>query len=390
MDLFRNPRSRFVYCRVWDKDLQQYSRRSTGKLTVEEAREWTIQNLAELFQLKPSQRGGGTNSIRRHIIDHLEYQRKRLDAQEISEATFICYDKNARHFIRWFADNGYKRLADIKRTSLQEYALNRSTKDGMSANTINGEVTFLRMWWKWLQDNEIIVRPIQVSKLRIGVHHRTSGEAFAKGDLERIYQAIDEFVKDSNSQVSEYNRQLFALFIRLLDQSGARQHEVHQLKWKHVAVGQTQTHRERVINHIKVPHSCKRGARVSVFRGLCLLELQGLHEDNELIEGTTPSDYLFRNEQENTPVDRSTFSRYWVAIMKKMNLSYTLHTFRAHRITQLVMSGVETHLVARNLGLSPAQIEKTYLRFAPAAHYEKLVQRDVEPDKELRRLIGKL
>lgn len=99
-------------------------------------------------------------------------------------------------------------------------------------------------------------------------------------------------------------------------------------------------------------------------------------------------DYLFRNHQTNTFVDKSTFSKYWNLIMDKIKLSYSLRTFRSHRITQLVLSGVEIPLVARSLGLSASQIIKTYLRYNPAANWEKLIQPYSKPDNELRMLIS--
>jgi len=67
-------------------------------------------------------------------------------------------------------------------------------------------------------------------------------------------------------------------------------------------------------------------------------------------------------------------------------VDYKLHTFRSHRITQLILGGNEPALVARNLGLSVKQIEKTYLRFIPSAHFEKMVQQDLVLDSNLRRL----
>jgi site-specific recombinase XerD len=100
------------------------------------------------------------------------------------------------------------------------------------------------------------------------------------------------------------------------------------------------------------------------------------------------SDYIFRNHQTNTLVDRSTFSRYWKKVQELAGVSYPLHTFRAHRISQLILGGVEVELVARNLGLSVSQIMKTYLRFLPAARWEKLVAKDSDKDVELRSLMG--
>ena len=52
------------------------------------------------------------------------------------------------------------------------------------------------------------------------------------------------------------------------------------------------------------------------------------------------------------------------------------------------MPGVEMPLVARNLGLSPSQISKIYLRFTVAGYWDSLVMKDKKPDSELRVLIS--
>lgn len=51
------------------------------------------------------------------------------------------------------------------------------------------------------------------------------------------------------------------------------------------------------------------------------------------------------------------------------------------------MGRTQAQLVARNLGLSMKQIEKTYLRLTPAGHYDELVQNGIPEDKELERLM---
>ena len=123
-----------------------------------------------------------------------------------------------------------------------------------------------------------------------------------------------------------------------------------------------------------------------MFRGDALIELKRIQK--KMCTNVSESDYIFRNEQTNTAIDASTFSRYWTVIRQKLGLSYTLHTFRSHRITQLILSGVDSVLVARNLGLSPAQINKSYLRFVPAGHWSELVQPDSKEDVELKSLMG--
>ena len=93
--------------------------------------------------------------------------------------------------------------------------------------------------------------------------------------------------------------------------------------------------------------------------------------------------------QTNTLINRATFSRYWnTKILKPIQLSYKLHTFRAYRITELISSGIDATLVARNCGLSVSQIDKTYLRFTAEDNWDKLVMKDKKEDSELRSIIA--
>lgn len=387
-----NPRGKNLLVRIYKKETQTTINRSTGKESLQEAKQWLMENFQELMGAFATPRGGGNNSITRLISRHLDYLHQRHKAGEITESTLTGYNKCGRHFIGWFASHGYKKLGDIQRSSLVNYGLDRINKDGMAPSTTNLEIVYIRMWWTWLQDEEILSRPLRVNSVTQAVENRTGGEPFAQGDLSIIHETIKEWVKgDTNkenfgdSHISKYNKQLFALFIQLLEESGARQHEIWNRTWKEVRVGQTQTNRKRVICTLLIPQKAKRGARASVFRGDALMKIKELQ--SKMCPNADKNDFLFRNHQTNTLIDPSTFSRYWTLIRDKCGMSYKLHTFRSYRITELIMSGVEPQLVARNLGLSMNQIEKTYLRYTPAGHYNALVQRDIPDDKELKSLM---
>ena len=45
IQIYKPSQSRFIFVRVYKKDLQGYIKRSTGKLNEAEAREWVINNL---------------------------------------------------------------------------------------------------------------------------------------------------------------------------------------------------------------------------------------------------------------------------------------------------------------------------------------------------------
>jgi len=247
---------------------------------------------------------------------------------------------------------------------------------------------YVRMWWRWLQSEEIISRPIDIPKLRIRVGSRTSTAPFDKGHLKEILAEIDDFV-DAKGTLSQYNKELFRCFIHLLEQSGCRVHEVIDLTWNDVSVGETVKNEKMIITTLSVPMDTKRGKRQCVFRGDILIKLKALHK--EYLEDPSKTDFLFRKETSNVVIDRSTFNRYFSVIRKKLGMEqYVFHTFRAHRITSLLMAGVEVELIGRNLGVSPKEIYDTYLRFAPADHYSKLVQTKVEADPELNVIFNRV
>ena len=392
LEIYQQPGRSSFYVRRYDPNTQRYIRRSTGQKTEEQAKAWVLTNLQLLFQAEAEQRGGGNFSITRQLSAHMNHLEQRYKAGEISEASLSNYNKCGRHFISWFATHKIKKLSDLDSKVLKNYGLNRINEDGYAPSTVNLEIVYLRMWISWLQDEEILTRPIKVKGVQQAVENRTQGEPFKPGDLKLIYQTVEEWKTEKSNknfggkEITKYNKELFCLFLHLLDESGMRQHEIFKRTWNEISVGQTKTNRQRIINTISVPSKAKRGVRQCVFRGESLIKIKELQKKH--CPKVSDNDYIFRHHQTNTLIDPATFSRYWSLIQGKTDTDYVLHTFRSHRITQLILSGVEPQLVGRNLGLSLKQIERTYLRYTPAAHYNKLVQEDLPQDTELKVLIA--
>ena len=62
IQIYKPSQSRFIFVRVYKKDLQGYIKRSTGKLNEAEAREWVINNLETLYAIKPARAGDADRS----------------------------------------------------------------------------------------------------------------------------------------------------------------------------------------------------------------------------------------------------------------------------------------------------------------------------------------
>ena len=155
----KTSRSKNLVARIYKAETQETLNRSTGTDALAQAKKWVMSNLSSLFSLETTSRGGGANSIKRLLSRHVEYLRQRLQAGEISSSTFEGYSKCSRGFTKWFELNGFKKLGDINRTSLLHYGLNRINDDGMAPSTVSLEIVYVRMWWRWLQDEEILDRP---------------------------------------------------------------------------------------------------------------------------------------------------------------------------------------------------------------------------------------
>lgn len=207
--------SRYLAVRICNKDAQTYIHRSTGKEAIPEATAYVMEHLQELFTLKPTERKRTKESLVRLISKHLELQEQRLKAGKIADSTLLVYQKNGRYFIEWLHPNKFKKVSDIKRTSLRGYARDRVNIDGMSPSTVNLEIVYFRMFWSWLQSEEILDRPLDMPKLRQAVENRTGGEPFERGYLKKINQSIKDWIDDKSPSnfgkrsISKYNRLVF-------------------------------------------------------------------------------------------------------------------------------------------------------------------------------------
>ena len=379
--IYRTHRSPFWYVRVYRDNT--HIKKSLGIADKAEATKQVLNNLAHYFALetKAAQRG---ETLTKLVIQFIEFQRQRFEVGEIEESSFKTYERTLRFLLSWLSENGFKYLSQIKRNSLKDFATRRVRDDELMISSANQDVTYLRAFFHWCQDEGKLDLEPNIPKLRDEPDKRLGNPPFDKEDLKAIFNAIDEFHKDKKTGADPYIRTGFKYYVRGLVESGMRPHEILAIKWSDIQFKVTNTNRARSINIIRVPERTKRGFRITIFKGDSLLTWR--EEQRRLVKDIKASDYVFRGEKTDISLDQDSLRRYWIDINKKLGFKYKLYSTRSHKITEMVLNDVPLPLIARNCGLSVKQIEKSYLRYAAEAQ-ASIILREKKRDDEYLRLL---
>ena len=379
--IYRTHRSPFWYVRVYRDNT--HIKKSLGIADKAEATKQVLNNLAHYFALetKAAQRG---ETLTKLIVQFIEFQRQRCQVGEIEESSFKTYERTLKFLLSWLSENGFKYLSQIKRNSLKDFATRRVRDDELMISSANQDVTYLRAFFHWCQDEGKLDLEPNIPKLRDEPDKRLGNPPFNKEDLEALFTEIDEFYKDKKTGADPYIRAGFKYYVRGLIESGMRPHEILAIKWSDVQFKVTNTNRARSINIIRVPERTKRGFRITIFKGDSLLAWR--EAQKRLVKDIKPSDFVFRGEKTDISLDQDSLRRYWTDINKKLGLKYKLYSTRSHKITEMVLNDVPLPLIARNCGLSVKQIEKSYLRYAAEAQ-ASIILREKRHDDEYLRLL---
>lgn len=393
--IYRTHRSPYFYVRVY-KD-NTHIKKSLGIADKAAATKEVLNNLAHYFSLETdaAQRG---ETLSRLMVQFIEFQRERAQIGEITESSFYTYQRTLKFLYHWLSDNGFKYLSQIKRNTLKDFATRRVRDDEIMISSANQDVTHLRSFFHWCQDEGKLSLEPNIPKLRDEPDKRLGNPPFLKEDLIKLYDEIDNLCKEAKKNRGSISKGLnrqskdpyittgFKYYFASLIESGMRPHEILTIKWADVTFKITRSARERSVNIIRVPMNTKRGFRITIFRGESLLAWRDAQK--ALVKDIKPSDYVFRGENTDISLDQDSLRRYWIDINKKLGFSYKLYSTRSHKITEMVLNDVPMPLIARNCGLSVKQIEASYLRYCAEAQ-ASLILREKRRDDEYLDLLDK-
>ena len=371
------------YVRVWKEDDQVYVRKSLRVSDKAEATQKVLLNLKDILSLETasSQRG---ETLRTLLVAFNEYQRERFEVtKQIRQSSFDSYEGRNRYFIEYFQRKQIRYLSQIKRNTLKDFATQRVKEDGVETGTANQDVTYIRSFFHWLQgEGKLDFEPV-VQKLGKPADERLANPPFHPADMERILQRLKDYAAEAPNEFEKYQRGLLELYIHVLLDSGARQHELLKLKWRDVERGRTNSKGQRPVTVARIPENTKRGFRKSLWTGDSMERTRAFI--THWCGKPSNDDYIFRTLQEPKAMDQSTFRRRWInQILKPLQLDYNLHSTRSQTITNMVLAEVPLPLIARNCGLSVKQIETSYLRYAPEAQAGLILREKKEEDSYIQ------
>ena len=377
------PRPTYWYARCYKDERQDYVKKSLRIKDKAEALKWVLDNLREVMEWKTREEERG-ETLRALLVAFNEWQRERYEVtKQIRKSSFYSYEGRNRYFIEYFQRKNLKYLSQIKRLTMKGYATERVKEDGVETGTANQDVTYIRAFFHWLQgEGKLAFEPV-VEKLGKPADERLANPPFHPEDLERILQRMKDYAAEAPNEFEKYQRGMLELYIHVLLDSGARQHELLKLKWRDVERGRTNSKGQRPVTVARIPENTKRGFRKSLWTGDSMERTRAFvtHWSGK----PSNDDFIFRTLDEPKAQDQSTFRRRWInQILKPLELDYNLHSTRSQTITEMVLAEVPLPLIARNCGLSVKQIETSYLRYCPEAQASLILREKKEEDSYIQ------
>jgi integrase len=297
---------------------------------------------------------GRLGTIKAHMKHFLEYVHKDAKVKDLGINTLLSYDREGETI---------------------DYELFRKRK-GIADSTIRNEVASINACMTFLHEHTEALSDIsafKVPKIQSRKYDDSGEEirrqTFTSEEWQTFYVAMRSYsAKKNNPSIEEYyEKQLARHFLLVMANSGFRNGELRQLKWKNVTV-------ERHVDSKQKPYSLARirveaqTSKVRIPRTLyanCGKYIERWQKiQKECAVKTSEEDFVFS-------VDGSEFSNrrlnhHFNNIMKMTNIAYdrrndlVIYSLRHMFITNMSLSGASFDSIAHHCGTSIQQIEKVY------------------------------
>ena len=289
----------------------------------------------------------------------------------ITEGRFTTIKSQLKHIREYIAEDCVMDV--LTANSFKEYADYRDAQ-GAAQSTIMNEQATLNSFCKFARElgytNIERFNVDEISKEGVD-NNRIARATFTDDEYKAIYNDLKSYVRkkrikqDKTSADDAWTRELFRHYCLIAANTGMRTSELWQLKWEQVKVRKAETKKNVLVAEITVlAETTKvRRQRKFVARGG-----QYFKRLKELTRFSKKTDYVFtladgRNWSKD---NRRSFDYQYHKLMERVGIedwkerNLTSYSFRHYACTKRIVKGANLAILARDMGTSIQQFEKTY------------------------------
>jgi len=289
----------------------------------------------------------------------------------IKEGRFTTIKSQLKHIKEYIGEDCVMDV--LHANSFSEYAQYRD-EQGAAQSTIMNEQATLNSFCKFSREQGWInIERFKVDEIsKEGVdNQRIARQTFSDAEYTAIYNDLKSYAsktrikQDKLNEADAWTRQLFRHYCLIAANTGMRTGELWKLQWENVKVREAETEKGKLVAEITVlAETTKVGKqRTFVARG-------GEHFKRlrELSPFNKKSDYVFTLADGRTwsGDNRRSFDYQYHKLMERVGIedwkyrNLTSYAFRHYAITTRIVNGANLAILARDMGTSITQFEKTY------------------------------
>jgi integrase len=328
------------------------------------------------------------------ITKYLETIDNKVTANQLSPSTYErYYYALTKHVEPYLKDKGIEFTDQMRVDTLDDYVVFRK---GASKLTVQKELSITKAFIDhYLIRHQLIEPSVAMSRDLIPKVIVKQVDLDANPSIRpEDWIAINKYIRyDYIRQAKEHNsprvlhwRMLMWTFIMLLRYTGARPNELRSLRWKDVEivnVGRYSHSQNKQVDRL-IAYITLRDSKTGTIREVpcngadALLRWMKYRvtycKSLGQMEGVnSPQHYVFCNpHDDNKPYAHVSYFNAWKVILsgvqdklrgnKFSSRGYTLYSFRSSYVEQMLMKGIDVHVVARLAGHSVSTLMRHYNR----------------------------
>jgi integrase len=294
------------------------------------------------------------------VADYIKYRQTDVDRNTIVPGRLSTIAAHLNHFLDYIKRD--TRLRDLEADSVEDYAGFRLGENA-SMSTIANEQSTINALCKWLHSQGYMSFPAFMFRRLKMVDGRADDirrQTFTQEEFEAVLEAAEDYVDDGSER--RLHRWLTSYWININAHAGLRNGEARQLRWSDVEyVEKGSDYREELLIVLNIrPETSK----VRTTRRVFCMGGEFFKSLKELTKPKHESALVFSVDGETEFAEKYLLKHFY-AILTLAGIDYKSrnivpYSLRHYMITDRLRAGLQYRQVAKMVGNSASEVEKTY------------------------------